>query len=77
MASHIFQKHGIKETQTCLKVLGETKGSGKRKSSLLDKAKSCTWVGPTPAVNTGWGMEGLRTALPRRTWGYWWMKSWT
>jgi len=23
------------------------------------------------------GMKGLRAALPRRTWGYWWMKSWT
>jgi len=23
------------------------------------------------------GMKRLRTALPRRTWGYWWMKSWT
>ena len=28
-------------------------------------------------INTGWGMKGLRAALPRRTWGYWWMKSWT
>jgi len=27
--------------------------------------------------NTGWGMKGLRAALPRRTWGHWWMKSWT
>ncbi|KAK4828047.1 hypothetical protein QYF61_023085 [Mycteria americana] len=23
------------------------------------------------------GMKGLRAALQRRTWGYWWMKSWT
>jgi len=23
------------------------------------------------------GMKGLRVVLPRRTWGYWWMKSWT
>ena len=23
------------------------------------------------------GMKGLRAALSRRTWGYWWMKSWT
>jgi len=29
------------------------------------------------SINTGWGMKGLRAALPRRTWGYWWMKSWT
>jgi len=36
---------------------------------------SCTRVRATPAINTGWGMKGLRAALPRRTWGYWWMKS--
>jgi len=30
-----------------------------------------------PCYNTGWGMKGLRAALPRRTWGYWWMKRWT
>jgi len=28
-----------------------------------------------PGINTGWEKKGLRTALPRRTWGYWWMKS--
>jgi len=28
-----------------------------------------------PGINTGWRMERLRAALPRRTWGYWWMKS--
>ena len=38
-------------------------------------ARSCT--GATPGINTGWGMKGLRAALPRRTWGCWWMKSWT
>ena len=30
-----------------------------------------------PSINTGWGMKGLRAALWRRNWGYWWMKSWT
>jgi len=29
------------------------------------------------SINTGWGMKGLRAALPRRTWGYWCMKGWT
>ena len=23
------------------------------------------------------GVKGLRAALLRRTWGYWWMKNWT
>ena len=23
------------------------------------------------------GMKGLRAALQRRAWGYWWMKNWT
>jgi len=30
-----------------------------------------------PSISTGWGMEGLRAALPRMTWGCWWIKSWT
>jgi len=34
-------------------------------------------VGATPAISTDWGMKGLSTTLMRRTWGYWWMKSWT
>ena len=34
-------------------------------------------VGATPAINTGWEMRRLRAAQPRRTLGYWWMKSWT
>jgi len=41
------------------------------------KCRSCTCAGATPSINTGWGMQGLRTAMPRRTWGYWWMKIWT
>jgi len=28
-------------------------------------------------INTGWVTNGLRTALQRRTWRYWWMKNWT
>jgi len=27
-------------------------------------------------ISTGWGMKGLRAALPRRIWWYLWMKSW-
>ena len=30
-----------------------------------------------PNISTGWRMNGLRAALQRRTWGYWWTKSWT
>jgi len=25
--------------------------------------------------STGWAESGLRAALSRRTWGYWWMRS--
>ena len=45
--------------------------------STRPSARSCTWVGATPGINIGWGMNGLRAALPRRTWGCWWMNSWT
>ena len=45
--------------------------------STRPRTRSCTWVGAIPAITTGWGMERSRAALPRRTWGYWWMKSWT
>ena len=27
-----------------------------------------------PSMTTGWGTKGLRAALTRRTWGYYWMK---
>jgi len=37
--------------------------------STRHSAGSCTWVGASPGINTGWGMKGLRAALPRRTWG--------
>lgn len=29
------------------------------------QAGSCTWVRAAPAINTGWGVRGLRAALPR------------
>ena len=45
--------------------------------STRPSARSCTWLRETTGVNMGWGMKGLRAALPRGTWGYWWMKSWT
>ena len=45
--------------------------------STRPSAGSCTRVGAIPSTNTGWGMKGLRAALPRRTLGYWWMKHWT
>jgi len=41
------------------------------------KCKVLHLGGATLAINTGWGMKGLRAALRRRTWGCWWMKSWT
>jgi len=44
--------------------------------STRPSARSCIWVRATPSIDTGWGMKGLRAALRRRTWGYWWMKSW-
>ncbi|KAK4828350.1 hypothetical protein QYF61_026011 [Mycteria americana] len=42
---------------------------------LVGSARSYTWVGATPSINTGWGIKGLRAALRRKTWGYWWVKS--
>lgn len=34
-------------------------------------ARCCTWVGTTHGINTDWGMNRLRAALLRRTWGGW------
>lgn len=34
-------------------------------------ARCCTRVGTIPGINTGWGMNRLRAALLRRTWGGW------
>ena len=45
--------------------------------STRPSARSCTSVGATSAINTGWGMNEVRATLRRRTKGYWWMKSWT
>ena len=44
--------------------------------STRPRARSCMWVRVIPNTSTGCGMKGLRTALPRKAWGYWWMKSW-
>jgi len=41
--------------------------------STRPSARSCIWVRAAPAIDTDWGMKGLRAALLRRTWGYWWM----
>lgn len=38
--------------------------------------RSSTWAKAVFSVNKDWGMNGLRVSLPRKTWGYWWMKSW-
>ena len=35
--------------------------------------KSCTWVRAISNTDIVWVMSGLRAALQRRTWGYWWM----
>jgi len=45
--------------------------------STKPSARSCIWIGATPATNTGWGIQELRATLLRRTWGYWWLKSLT
>ena len=37
------------------------------------KCKVCTSVKATLITNTNWGMKGLRAALPKRSWGCWWM----
>ena len=44
-------------------------------SSARPSARSFTWVGAIPNISTDWGTSGLRAALWRRTWGYWWMKN--
>ena len=40
-------------------------------------AGCCTWVGAISGIYTNWGKISLRAALQRRTWGSWWMRSWT
>ena len=46
------------------------------RSSTRSSTRSCTWVRATPAINTVWGIKEWKAALPRRTWGHRWMKSW-
>jgi len=40
-------------------------------------AKCCLWVKAIPNTSTDCVMNGLRIALWRRTWGFWWNKSLT
>jgi len=40
-------------------------------------ARSCTWIDATITTNTSWGMKELSAVLPKKTWRYWWMGSWT
>jgi len=40
-------------------------------------AKCCTWIEATPDMSIDWQKNSLRAAHWRRTWGSWWMKSWT
>ena len=59
--------------------LGRLRGGPARtsQSSTRPSASYCTWVGTIPSTNTGWAENGLRAALWRSAWWYWWMKSWT
>jgi len=46
-------------------------------TALVDKGKAAdviTWVGAILSINTDRRMNGLRTVLQRRIWGYWWTK---
>ena len=42
----------------------------------FNKSK-CTWVEVTLANNTRWRLKGFSAALPKKTWGYRWIESWT
>lgn len=47
------------------------------RSSSRPSAWSCAWVRAIlVSIQTG-GMDGLRAALKRRAWQYWWRKNWT
>lgn len=46
-------------------------------NSAKPSAGFYTWATVTPGINTGWGTNRSRTALPRRTRGCWWRSSWT
>jgi len=39
------------------------------------KCKVLHFGRPISNTSTGWAESGLRAALRRRTWGYWWMRS--
>jgi len=42
----------------------------------FNKAKcKVLYLGQGNLTSTGWAKSGLRAALRRRTWGYWWMRS--
>ena len=43
----------------------------------LLSARSYTCVKATPITNTNRAMKGLREAQSKKTWGYWWVGSWT
>lgn len=46
----------------------------------LNKAKANSKVlhlgGGIPSINTGWGMSEIKPVLLRKTWGFWWRRSW-
>ena len=44
-------------------------------SPTRPSASSCTQVRAIPSTSTGWAENGLRAALRRKAWGYWWMRS--
>lgn len=44
--------------------------------STKPSTKCYTLIRATTTNNTGWGMNRLRVALPRRTWACWWMRPW-
>ena len=46
-------------------------------SSTRPNTRSCACVRAIWSTNTGYIENGWRAALLRKTWGYWWMKSWT
>jgi len=37
--------------------------------STRPSARSCTWIGATPVINTGWGVKRLRAALKEKDLG--------
>jgi len=39
-------------------------------------ARYCIWFGAVPGMCSDWEKDSLREALQRRTWEFWWVKSW-